>query len=373
MQPLVSIIVPIYNVENYLSRCVDSLRAQTLTEIEIILVNDGSTDNSGQLVDHYGKIDTRIKVIHQENGGLSSARNTGMQIVSGKYIGFVDSDDWVEPEMYEKLYTTAKMDDSDIVLCASQTVINGKVDQRVLPHQKTGVYTKEEIIDEFVLPVMGLRSLYSGQKNLMVVAVWIHIYKTDIIQTNRVTFLSEREILNEDYLFNLQAYLNAKTISVIHDVCYNYELRMESLSRNYRKNMWHRKKVLLSKMADIIRDKGIYEKCQARITNNYLNSAIESINNECMLSHPEDLLRRLQRISEMTHDEIVRDLLSSYSTREMSIVGKLIFLFIKHNMSICLYLGYRITRRIQYYKATKKLFILNVTEIKVDKSALIPN
>src|SRR5207253_2318057 len=106
--PNVSIIVPVYNNEKYLSECLDSLINQTLKDIEIILVNDGSNDNSLLICYEFGKIDGRIKVIDKPNGGVSSARNTGLKLASGKYVGFVDSDDWIESDMYEKMYSAAE-------------------------------------------------------------------------------------------------------------------------------------------------------------------------------------------------------------------------------------------------------------------------
>lgn len=96
MKPLVSVIVPIYNVEKYLSKCIESIINQTLSNIEIILINDGSTDSSGVIADNYAKNDSRIKVIHKKNGGQGSARNIGIELASGEYIGFVDSDDWID-------------------------------------------------------------------------------------------------------------------------------------------------------------------------------------------------------------------------------------------------------------------------------------
>ena len=101
---LISIIVPVYNVEQYVKCCVESIIQQTYKNLEIILVNDGSTDNSGYICDDLAKNDNRLRVIHQENKGLSAARNSGMSIAKGKYIGFVDSDDYINVRMYEKLY-----------------------------------------------------------------------------------------------------------------------------------------------------------------------------------------------------------------------------------------------------------------------------
>ena len=114
---LVSIIVPVYNVEKYLERCLDSLINQTLKDIEIILVDDGSTDDSGNICDKYAKKDKRIKVIHKENGGLSDARNIGLSIANGRYLQFVDSDDFIHKQMIEILYNTIINNNADISIC----------------------------------------------------------------------------------------------------------------------------------------------------------------------------------------------------------------------------------------------------------------
>ncbi|MBO4674921.1 MAG: glycosyltransferase [Elusimicrobiaceae bacterium] len=116
--PLISIIVPIYNVEKYLSQCLDSIVAQTYQNLEIILVDDGSPDNCGKICDEYAAKDSRIKIIHQVNAGLSAARNAGLEIAMGEYIGFVDSDDYIESDMYEYLYGLIKRDNAAMAMCA---------------------------------------------------------------------------------------------------------------------------------------------------------------------------------------------------------------------------------------------------------------
>ena len=116
MKELVSIIIPIYNVEKYLTKCIESVINQTYKNLEIILVNDGSTDNSKEIIDKYSLIDSRIKVINKKNGGLSEARNAGIEIAKGDYIGFLDSDDWIELNMYEKLYKYIKQENTYHIL-----------------------------------------------------------------------------------------------------------------------------------------------------------------------------------------------------------------------------------------------------------------
>lgn len=122
----ISVIIPVYNVEEYLERCVDSVLAQTFTDIEVILVDDGSTDNSGKICDEYAEKDPRISVIHKENGGLSDARNSGIEAANGKYIGFVDSDDYIDTDMYEFLYGIAQKENADVAMCELYHCYAGK-------------------------------------------------------------------------------------------------------------------------------------------------------------------------------------------------------------------------------------------------------
>ena len=121
-QPLISIIVPVYNGANYFVECIESILAQTYTNLEIILVNDGSTDNSGNVCDNYAEKDNRIKVIHKENGGVSSARNAGLNVVTGEYIGFVDSDDYIAPQMFQYLYNLCNRYNTQISVCNFYTI-----------------------------------------------------------------------------------------------------------------------------------------------------------------------------------------------------------------------------------------------------------
>lgn len=116
MNSLISVIIPIYNVEKYLKRCVDSVLNQTYNNLEIVLVDDGSPDNSGKICDDYAKSDSRIKVVHKKNGGLSSARNAGLDIATGEYVSFIDSDDWVEKDLYKVLTDIANENDVDIII-----------------------------------------------------------------------------------------------------------------------------------------------------------------------------------------------------------------------------------------------------------------
>lgn len=149
-KPLISIIIPVYKVEKYLEKCIKSVLDQTYKNIQIILVDDGSPDNCGNICDNYAKIDNRIEVIHKANGGLSEARNVGLKVARGEYIGFVDSDDYVSNEMFENLYNTLISNDVDVSICNFYTVINNK---NIIKNADNGVeiYNKLEILKEILL------------------------------------------------------------------------------------------------------------------------------------------------------------------------------------------------------------------------------
>ena len=146
---LISIIVPVYNVEQYLEKCVNSIINQTYENLEIILVNDGATDSSGELCDKLATIDSRIKVYHKENGGLSDARNYGVERSTGEYIGFVDSDDYIDVEMYEKLYEAIKKENADVAECNLKIVYPNR--KELFTEKKYyQICTKQEYLEEYL-------------------------------------------------------------------------------------------------------------------------------------------------------------------------------------------------------------------------------
>lgn len=143
---LISVIVPIFNTEVYLHRVVESIIAQTYRNLEIILVNDGSTDASGQTCDGLAQKDARIKVIHQKNAGVSAARNAGLEAASGEWVGFVDSDDWVEPDMYAKLVRVAIDNEKPIAVCGyTKHHLDGQVERRTLESLPGRITSNEAI------------------------------------------------------------------------------------------------------------------------------------------------------------------------------------------------------------------------------------
>ncbi|EGO8248310.1 glycosyltransferase, partial [Enterococcus faecalis] len=163
--PKISIIVPVYNVEKYLEKCVRSILAQTFTDFELILVDDGSPDSSGAMCDQFAEQDQRVKVIHKENGGLSDARNAGIEIATGEYLGFVDSDDYIADDMYELLYTNIVKEDADLSICGIYDVYEGK--EPVEKQQQYIVLDKvaamKMILEAKVVSVHAVNKLYKKE------------------------------------------------------------------------------------------------------------------------------------------------------------------------------------------------------------------
>ena len=218
--PKVSVVVPIYKVEPFLQECVDSIQVQTLEDIEIILVDDGSPDRCGAIADEYARKDSRIKVVHQKNSGLGPARNTGIANATGEYVGFVDSDDWIAPTMYSSLYDAASQCDADIVVGGHCDMVNGSV-RAVKAHPLAGQILRGS---DQILPV---RNRLFGhlpedtEVESFPMRVWTAIYRNDFLKVNGLKF---QAILSEDTIFNLSAYRCANVVAFTGDTDYRYRM-----------------------------------------------------------------------------------------------------------------------------------------------------
>lgn len=243
-QPKVSIIVPVYNVEKYLERCINSLRNQTLEDIEIILVDDSSTDLSFEICNKAAIKDSRIKVIHKVNEGAGMARNAALRIATGEYIGFVDSDDYVEADMFKTLYEKAEEYNSDFVMSGVLYVDGimfsddgGCIRKDFFDHD-TQFETKEELMDLRMGIVGSLPGDPEDSKYGM--GIWKNLFKHDIIKKNHIEFVSERKYLSEDVMFMVDYVAYVKKATGIRDAFYNYCRNEESISKAYKSDRFEK-------------------------------------------------------------------------------------------------------------------------------------
>lgn len=228
--PRLSIIIPCYNVEKYLDRCVQSVINQSMKDIEIILVDDASPDRVPEKCDEWSRKDARVRVIHKAvNEGLGYARNAGLDVANGEYVAFVDSDDYVDSRMYDTLYAASQNGKVDVVYCGLR--------QELQTHQFKSIHDYDGVTEFDADKAKLVAISFIGKTEItdrkLFMSVWHGIYKREIIKENRIRFYSERDILSEDLPFQVEFCSKAQTIKFIPDILYTYCLNMNSLSRSF--------------------------------------------------------------------------------------------------------------------------------------------
>jgi glycosyltransferase involved in cell wall biosynthesis len=239
-RPAVSVVIPVYKVEAYLERCVRSVRDQSLKDLEIILVDDGSPDRSPEMCDAFAAEDDRIRVIHKENGGLASARNAGMHMARGEYLFFLDSDDWLEEEGLERLCRTADKYGVDFVRYrAWRTGWPGceeNIPCRVedVRELEGGLYDRERIVREVYPRLLATPQLTLGA----VVGAWGSLYRLDFLKAHNILF-DEKIRFSEDILFSARVVRKAESFYFIDEPgVYHYFYNKTSISKSFRRDRW---------------------------------------------------------------------------------------------------------------------------------------
>lgn len=297
MQELISVIVPVYNVEKYLKKCIKSIMSQSYTNLEIILINDGSTDDSGKICDELKEQDKRIKVIHKSNGGLSDARNAGLKIANGKYIGFVDSDDYIAEDMFETLYNINKKYNSDISIVSFYEIYKDKVigvrDSKKLQELTKIDAMKELLIDtniqSYAWNKLFRRELFEGlefptNKNFEDIATTLLLFE----KANKVVLLEEPKYYYVRRDNSIVGVRNYKTYKDYLDVIYNkykyLDGKYEELdlynAYNFVINMiWVYTIIVAFDLEEVYEDfKNQYDLFESLI-NKYQNEIIEKLDN----------------------------------------------------------------------------------------------
>ena len=232
MKKLISVIVPIYKVEKYLNRCVESIVNQTYKDLEIILVDDGSPDGCPQICDEYALKDSRIKVIHKENGGVISARQAGLRVATGDYVGFVDSDDYIEPDMYEKIANVIEKHSPDMVAC---NFFFDYSDKSVKSEQifNREYYSREELEKE-IFPYM----LYNPPYYHFGVypCCWAKVFKRELLEQVLYGVTSKIRI-GEDAAVTYPCLLKASSLAFVESSLYHYRVNDVSMTKAYDKNL----------------------------------------------------------------------------------------------------------------------------------------
>lgn len=294
MDSKVSIVVPIYNVERYLNRCLDSIRRQTYKNIQVIMVNDGSKDSSRKIAATFESIDDRFLLVDKENGGLSSARNYGMKYVLGDFVSFIDSDDFLALDYVETLVSSFdKM--TDIVI--ADYVIFDQNANKAYRHSNP---LDNERFSDYDGKMRLLEYLLYGIKPVM--PVWKNMYRSTFYLDNNLSFDSEREIYAEDFLFHTKAYSLAREIKTISKNIYYHLIVNSSLSQGYRKNYFEMNKELYYRVQRVLDNL-----CDNEFANRYKRFKPSIIGSSLLHSCKCNVREAVNNVNNILSDQFVRE------------------------------------------------------------------
>lgn len=292
---LVTIIVPIFNAGNYLEDCIESVLQQTYENIEIILVNDGSTDRSGDMIENYALKDKRIRTIHQANKGVAAARNRGIEAAKGTYIQFVDADDSIKEDTVEKL--VQQMEQVDLVICGYETKTN------IFIPPVHGLFKKKELLT------------YFGElcKQIIIHSPCNKMYRFDLIHQHKIRFL-EHMLIGEDLLFNLNYLTNCQTIYLLQESLYHYRTNETSITNSYQPDMFAQQKILYNEVILFLKNENRYtNKNKEQIKTIFANALLHATTNLFHSDSPFTVKQRFRHLKMIMNDEKVRHLLAYFT------------------------------------------------------------
>lgn len=321
----VSVIIPVYKVEKYLERCVKSVINQTLKDIEIILVDDGSPDICPKMCDDFAEIDSRVKVIHKKNQGLGMARNSGLEIATAEYVMFVDSDDYIHHEMCETLYDKAILYCVDGVLCGYKLDINGNVVKCLMPgmpNQEAVIDYKMEYMPELIgcLPNEGVFQLYGF-------SVWNMLFKNEVIKNYCLKFESERSFVSEDALFQLDYASRANKLLLLPKDYYYYCQNEGSITKRFDVTRYDRQIELYKEICRRVKSYGLpIPQMNLRLKRVMLY--------ECLFAVSEAIkylsfAKSISRLKYIMNNEVLQRVLKTYPINEMTLQNKVFYTLLK--------------------------------------------
>lgn len=325
--PFISVVIPVYNVKDYLERCVRSLLNQKYDDYEIILVDDGSTDESGKLCDLIAEGHEKIFAVHKANGGLASARNYGLDHVRGKYVTFVDADDWVTDNYFSFIDEHLKENKSEVIKFGYQRVQNGEKRSVTIPYFDEGLYDRQKV-ESVILPgTIGPICLFDYTRSALMSAC-VCAYLVKFLNDNNIRFQSEREILSEDHLFNYKVLLRANTVEISHEILYMYDFREGSLTKRYISNMVERKQNLLRVYKEELENLNLFRKYESLYYSQCADGYYACITNECSF-WSENNKDRVKRVSAILNMDECKKSLKKCIHNNLTLKGKLIYWLMK--------------------------------------------
>lgn len=333
MDALVSVIVPVYNVEKYISQCLESLLRQTYKNIEVIMVDDGSKDSSGKICDEYAKKYENFHVVHKKNAGLGMARNTGLEHIQGEYVAFLDSDDYLEESYIETLYKNLLQFHVDMCKGGFKRVENSGAVVSTRKYENKlfkGDCAKLELLPRMI----GSSPSHHDSVEMCVCGA---IYKTALIKEHDLKFVSERELISEDLVFNIDYMQHADGACTIEAVGYNYRINLKSLSTSYRSDRFEASKHFYLEMKKKLQGLGYGRETMFRLDRMffvYLRMCIRQEKN----AQSKKMVMKINSIKCMCKDSILSNVIKEYPINELGIKQRIFLKLVFHKQSLLLYI-----------------------------------
>lgn len=329
----ISVIIPIYNSEKFLRQCLDSVLNQTLQDIEVICVNDGSIDKSSSILEEYAEMDKRIKVIDQKNQGLSEARNSGLKIARGRYISFLDSDDWIENDMYECMYHKGLENDLDVVMCTYvKEFRNHSTPVHIFPVCES-MMPIENVVRRLIGPIG--EELSRPQELDLLVSSCMQIIKRERAQS--AEFIDTRRIGTEDLLYQVMVYSKCKTFMYLDIPFYHYRRSdMGTLTTSYMKDKYERWVNLFELLGNIISENDYGELYFEALQNRKALSMIGIGLNETF--SPDGYIKKASHLKSILSSTEYSEAFSNLDFQYFPFHWHLFFLLCKHKCSFSLML-----------------------------------
>lgn len=336
MNELVSVVLPIYKVEKYLDRCISSVVSQTYSNLEIILIDDGSPDNCPQICDIWAKKDSRIKVIHKENQGLGMARNTGIDHATGSYICFFDSDDSVAPDTIATCIAAAREHNAELVVFGHDDVTpDMQLLDTHIPNPPQKLFTGEEITKK-LLPISVYSNLKTGEDWNMVMSSWNKLYSMDVIRRSGWRFASEREIISEDFYSLTELYGHLNSVYVLDRAFYHYTVNNGSLSRSYRPDRFERIKLFYEAMVALSEKMGLEDVLEQPVKGVTFGITVGAM--KLIVASDLGLQRRYSELRKIVKDDFLHKLIKGTDYSGAGFQKKLLYQAAKYNLVLLCFL-----------------------------------
>lgn len=342
-KPLLSVIVPVYNTRMYLGRCVESLVKQTYCHLEIILVDDGSKDESGQYCDKLVEQYPNIKVIHKKNSGLGYARNTGIEYAEGELITFLDSDDYIEPSMYETMIEALLDKKADAVYCDFSMEKRDGTQTFCFSDIEEGLYTGKEILYSIIGAMPEKKKDFDFEMSVCKV-----IFRKKIIDDKNLRFLSEKEMICEDMIFDIGYLLEAQKVLYLKKCFYHYCENQGSLTHRYIENRLEKEKSLYYKIQEDMKNE-LDQEGLLRLNRLFLGRVRICIVQE-IFYRKDKLWKKFNCVKKIVQDFDVRTVISTYPYKKNPLKLKIFHWCLKRRI----YIGVYLLTVVANYKKYKK-------------------